>query len=118
MPLFYSKTTFDIASFDWSVIEKWRAEGDPRAEDYVQIPSAPEFNPATHNPPKFVNGVFVPQPKTADELAAIAAAAADAEETRQLKLVVAALKAGTGTAGERITRLERVCVHLIKTLFA
>ena len=39
---------------------------------------------------------------------------ADADELALLQQAVAALKAGAGTAGERITRVERVCVWLLK----
>lgn len=39
---------------------------------------------------------------------------ADAAELAQLQAVVAALQAGAGTAGERLVRVERVCVWLLK----
>ena len=38
----------------------------------------------------------------------------DTNELALLQQVVAALKAGTGTAGERLVRVERVCVWLLK----
>jgi hypothetical protein len=38
----------------------------------------------------------------------------DANELALLQQVVSALKAGTGTAGERLVRVERVCVWLLK----
>lgn len=38
----------------------------------------------------------------------------DANELAQLQQIVAALKSGTGTAAERLVRIERVCVWLLK----
>lgn len=48
--------------------------------------------------------------KSASELSA----ETDASELAQLETIAAALQAGTGTAGERMVRVERVCVWLLK----
>ena len=46
----------------------------------------------------------------------IVAAAADANERTALRNVVTALNNGTGTAAERLARLERVAVYLLKNI--
>lgn len=76
----------------------------------------PAFNPATHKPPQWDGKQWVSVAFTAGELQAIAAAAADATERDQVRTILAALRAGTGTQGERITRLERVVAHLVGSL--
>lgn len=54
--------------------------------------------------------------KTQAELDADAAAAARATDIEQIKAVLTALKNGTGTSAERLTRLERVVFRLAKDL--
>ena len=61
-----------------------------------------------------VRQTWLLQDKTAGQIAAEAAAADRATELQQLRLAIAALQAGTGTAAERLVRLERVCVRLLK----
>ena len=52
--------------------------------------------------------------KTADELAAETAATDRAATLQQLKALQAALQAGTGTAAERLARLEKVAAFQVK----
>lgn len=52
--------------------------------------------------------------KTAAQLAAEAATTQEAADLAQLRLVYAALLAGTGTAAERITRIERSVAYLLR----
>ncbi len=51
---------------------------------------------------------------TAEELAAIAAEAAAKTERQQIKALMADIKAGTGTNGERIARIEKALHRLLK----
>lgn len=50
------------------------------------------------------------RPLSADELSAIAVA----EENSRIRGLMDALRAGQGTAAERLARLERVVAHLVK----
>jgi len=52
--------------------------------------------------------------KTAEQLAREADTTADANELAVLRTVYAALKAGTGTAAERLVRLERSMAWVLK----
>ena len=54
--------------------------------------------------------------KTAAELAADQAATDRAADLDQIRTVLTALKNGTGTAAERLTRLERVVFRLAKDM--
>lgn len=55
--------------------------------------------------------------KTPDMLKAEAFAAERDVDLAQVKSIFQALKAGTGTAGERLTRCERVLARLLKDMF-
>jgi len=52
--------------------------------------------------------------KSAAQIDAETLAAERVTDMVQLALVVTALRDGTGTAGERLTRVERVCVRLLR----
>lgn len=55
--------------------------------------------------------------KTAEQLAADAFRATQGATLEQARLVYGALKAGTGTAAERLARVERVCAYYLRELF-
>lgn len=114
MSAFYNIETNEIVDIDPAVYSKWQADRNPKAARFAPLPAKPAYNPATQKPPVFQNGAWAVPSKSAEELAAEADAAAATEETRQIRLIVAALKAGTGTAAERLARLERAVAHLIK----
>jgi hypothetical protein len=86
--------------------------------DWAIVPAPPPYDPATHTQPQFSAGVWVEVPKTAEELAADADASAMTAEREQIKQVYQDLRNGTGTTAQRFARVERVCAHLIKHLFA
>lgn len=117
MAKYYNLITFEVRDIPQEIIDQWTATNNPKLDGYALVPSAPAYDPATQKI-AFVNGAWVTTNKTAGEIAAEADAAATAAETQQLKQIVQALKNGTGTSAERLARVERVCAHLIKTLFA
>jgi hypothetical protein len=86
--------------------------------DWAMVPAPPPYDPATHNQPQFSNGAWVEAPKTAEELDALADSAAMAAEREQLRQVYQDLRNGVGTTAQRFARVEKVCAHLIKHLFA
>lgn len=105
---------------------------DPALElvDVVDPPIQPAYNAATHKlvvstaeqasvgglPIKLVTTWNIVA-LTQAELDARAAAAADETERQQLKTIVAALKAGTGTTAERLARCERALAKIIPDLY-
>lgn len=87
--------------------------------DWTPVPAPPAYAPATQNPPQFSldAGTWVTSAKTAEELAAFAEQQEQEAERAQIRSVIGDLKAGTGTAAQRMTRLERVCVFLLRNAF-
>lgn len=82
--------------------------------------SAPAFDAKTHKleeriaiDSRRVTRSLVAVPLSADELSEAAAIS----EIDQVRAVLDALRAGAGTAGERLARIERVVGHICRTLF-
>lgn len=107
---------------------KLPADLDPSVEVLVEVPEVqPAYDKATHKlipadreeagavdePINLIHGWQI-VPLTADELAAIAAEAAAKTERQEIRAIMAALKAGTGTNGERIARIEKALHRLLK----
>ena len=55
--------------------------------------------------------------KSTEQLAAEQFNAQREADLEQIRLIYAALKAGTGTAAERLTRCERVLARLLRDVF-
>jgi hypothetical protein len=116
MATYYSQSTFVIRNITPQQIQEWQNVSDPRGTDFIPIPPPPPYNPSTNNPPDFINGVWVDIPKTQAELDEYAKNEELNSEEAIMRTVIVALKNGTGTAGERITRVERVCAYLLNRL--
>ncbi len=89
----------------------------------VEDATVPAFDANTHR----LNRTFVDDdtaatrtfknevvPLTAPQLAAIAKRISDEAQRQQIKTIYAALVAGTGTAAERLVRLEKSVAYLLK----
>ena len=108
-----------LVDLDPAFVAALIAAGNPKADsirayviDAQPVPSAAQ---------RVVDGGYVIEPTQVRKTWALAAKSAaeldaetDAAELEQLKTIAAALQAGTGTAGERLVRVERVCVWLLK----
>jgi hypothetical protein len=116
MATYYSQSTFIVRNITPQQIEEWQILNDPRGTDFIPIPPPPPYEPSTHNPPIFENGVWVEVLKTQEELDEFAKQEELRSEETQMRLIITALKNGVGTAGERITRVERVCAYLLNRL--
>ena len=84
-----------------------------KRKGWIDAPK-PSYNAATQQPPEWKNGAWVVRNLTQAELDAATQAAADKAERQQIKAMMANLKAGTGTNGERITRIEKALHRLLK----
>lgn len=135
MQIVRNKTTKEVIRVSQTPI---RADGkipddlDPATElvDVIAPPAQPTFDPATQKvvpisleqageegfPIRLVNDWQVVA-LTQAELDVNTVTAADAQERQQLKTVVAALQAGTGTTVERLARCERALAKIIPDLY-
>jgi len=108
-----------LVDLDPAFVAALIAAGNPKAGsirtyviDAQPVPSAAQ---------RVVDAGYVIEPAQVRKTWALAAKSAaeldaetDAAELEILKTIAAALQAGTGTAGERLVRVERVCVWLLK----
>ena len=99
---------------------------DPLIAMAIMVKGAdPPFNPDTHKLVKtetllpFVSEfriTNVAAPLTQAELDARVAEQQNANRETQIRNAMAALRNGTGTAAERLARVEKACVHLLRNL--
>jgi len=108
-----------LVDLDPAFVATLIAAGNPKADsirayviDAQPVPSAAQ---------RIVDAGYVIEPARVRQTWALVAKSSeeldsetDAAELAQLKIIAAALQAGTGTAGERMVRVERVCVWLLK----
>jgi len=113
---YFQKDTSEIREIDEALFQSWVTSGNPKADYFAPLPPEPAYDAATQKPPVFATGEWSVPTKSAGELKAETDVIADRDEADLLRAAVVALKAGTGTEGERIARLERVAVYLIKKL--
>ena len=107
---------------------KLPADLDPSVEVLVEVlETQPNYDKATHKllpadreepgaadePINLIHGWSI-VPLNAEELAALAADAAAKTERQEIRAIMADLKAGTGTNGERISRIEKALHRLLK----
>ena len=116
-----------VVNIDAGVYERLVSTGNPKA--LALRPLVTDTQPTPGPTERVVKGPFVVEAtraretwvivqKTAEELAAEQEAAARATEYQNLRAVVEALRNGTGTAAERLARVERVSVRLLMDAFA
>lgn len=115
-----------ILNLEPGVYEHLVATQNPKAAALRPLVTDPKPTPGANQ--RVVPGPIVVEPtraretwvivaKTAEEIAAEQEAAAKAAEYLVLRSVVDALRNGTGTAAERMVRVERVCVRLLLDAF-
>lgn len=113
----------EIIDIDPEIYAALLATGNPKAQ--FLRPLVTDAAPTPTATQHLVRGPVVIEPtqaretwllvdKTADELAAETAATDRAATLQQLKALQAALQAGTGTAAERLARLEKVAAFQVK----
>jgi hypothetical protein len=116
-----------VINLDASVYDRLVSTGNPKANALRPLVTDPQPTPGPTQ--RVVKGPIVVEPtqaretwviaqKTAEEIAAEQEAAARAAEYQHLRTIVDALRNGTGTAAERLVRVERVSVRLLLDAFA
>lgn len=111
-----------VVDIDTAVYQHLVASGNPKANALRQLITDPLPTPGINQ--RVIAGPIVVEPtraretwvvvdKTQEEIAAEQEAASRVAEYQALRTLIDALRNGTGTAGERMTRVERVCVRLL-----
>lgn len=111
-----------VVDIDAAIYQHLVASGNPKAAALRQLVSDPVPTPGANQ--RVIAGPIVVEPtraretwvvvdKTAEEIAAEQEAASRAAEYQAPRTLIDALRNGAGTAGERMTRVERVCVRLL-----
>lgn len=114
------KNTKQTIQTDAVTFQRLITDGALVADDWMECPPRPQPRPGLDNPPYWDAGQWVVVPMTPEQIQAATAAAAEQAsldtETRQAREVISDLLAGAGTAAQRLTRLERVAVFMIRRL--
>jgi hypothetical protein len=111
-----------VINLDAGVYERLVSTGNPKAQ--ALRPLVTDARPTPGPTERVVNGPILVEPtqaretwvivqKTSEELLAEQEAAERVAEYQSLRTVVQALRSGSGTAAERLTRVERVSVRLL-----
>ena len=111
MSNYFHAPTNETRDFDDDWFAAAVAVGNPKVAGWTIRPAAPSHS-STQHPPQWVNGAWVVRDKTAEELAAEAAATADTTERQLVRAMIAKLQAGTATAAEQ----RRCLIYLLRQL--
>lgn len=115
-----------VINIDVGVYERLVSTGNQKANALRPLVTDPQPTPGQTQ--RVVKGPIVVEPtqaretwvitqKTAEEIAAEQEAAARSTEYQHLRTIVDSLRNGTGTAAERLVRVERVSVRLLLDAF-